>query len=336
VLETSNLARVHGPLPAVRPAMGSYPVTTNGDDGAAPDKGSFVPTAGTRLGIRALDDADLVNLIVLPPVTPAGQLPDDVWPEALAYAKQRRAFLFVDPPPGLPPTEVAAWVSGPAGVTGPAASHAAVYVPRLRQADPLQGGAVGSFAASGAIAGVFARTDTTRGVWKAPAGIEAALAGTLGPSAVLSAADSSILNPQGVNAIRSFGGRGTVLWGSRTLRGADTFADEYKYIPVRRLSLHIQESLDRGTRWAVFEPNDEPLWAQLRLSVAAFLQDLFRRGAFNGSTPRQAYFVKCDAETTTQSDIASGVVNVLVGFAALRPSEFVIVNLQARAGAPPP
>jgi phage tail sheath protein FI len=123
-----------------------------------------------------------------------------------------------------------------------------------------------------------------------------------------------------------------VVWGSRTLRGADQLADEYKYVPVRRTALFLEESLYRGTQWVVFEPNDEPLWAQIRLNIGAFMQSLFRQGAFQGRTPREAYLVKCDRETTTQDDINRGVVNILVGFAPLKPAEFVIIKIQQLAG----
>lgn len=123
-----------------------------------------------------------------------------------------------------------------------------------------------------------------------------------------------------------------MVWGARTLRGADRLADEWKYIPVRRTALFIEESLYRGTQWVVFEPNDEPLWAQIRLNVGAFLHNLFRLGAFQGSTPKDAYFVKCDKETTNQTDINAGIVNVVVGFAPLKPAEFVVIKLQQIAG----
>ena len=114
--------------------------------------------------------------------------------------------------------------------------------------------------------------------------------------------------------------------------GDDHLASEWKYIPVRRTALFIEESLYRGTKWVVFEPNDEPLWAQIRLNVGAFMNNLFRQGAFQGKTPREAYFVKCDKETTTQNDIDLGIVNILVGFAPLKPAEFVIIKLQQIAG----
>ena len=112
----------------------------------------------------------------------------------------------------------------------------------------------------------------------------------------------------------------------------DALASEWKYIPVRRLALHIENSLLRGLQWVVFEPNDEPLWSQIRLNIGAFMQNLFRQGAFQGKTPREAYFVKCDSETTTQNDINAGIVNIIVGFAPLKPAEFVIVKLQQMAG----
>jgi len=123
-----------------------------------------------------------------------------------------------------------------------------------------------------------------------------------------------------------------VVWGARTLDGADVLASEWKYVSVRRLALNIEESLFRGTQWVVFEPNDEPTWAQIRLNLGAFMQNLFRQGAFQGQSPRDAYFVKCDKETTTQDDINRGVVNVVVGFAPLKPAEFVVIKIQQIAG----
>jgi phage tail sheath protein FI len=178
----------------------------------------------------------------------------------------------------------------------------------------------------------MARTDAQRGVWKAPAGIDAAVNGVQGLSVSLTDAENGDLNQLGINCLRSFPVAGRVVWGARTLRGADQLADEYKYVPVRRLALFIEESLYRGTQWVVFEPNDEPLWSQVRLNLGAFMHGLFRQGAFQGTTPRQAYLVKCDRETTTQADINLGVVNILVGFAPLRPAEFVIIRIQQLAG----
>jgi hypothetical protein len=178
----------------------------------------------------------------------------------------------------------------------------------------------------------MARTDAQRGVWKAPAGLDATLNGVPELELALTDGDIGRLNPLGVNCLRAVPAAGRVVWGARTMQGADRLASEWKYIPVRRTALFIEESLFRGTQWVVFEPNDEPLWAQIRLNVGSFLNTLFRQGAFQGATPRDAYFVKCDKETTTQADIDVGVVNIHVGFAPLKPAEFVVIRLQQMAG----
>ena len=176
------------------------------------------------------------------------------------------------------------------------------------------------------VAGLYARTDARRGVWKAPAGIEATLTGVQALDYVLSDPENGVLNPLGLNALRSFPVFGSVAWGARTLRGADALTDEWKYVPVRRIALFIEESLYRGTQFVVFEPNDEPLWAQIRLSIGSFMNNLFRQGAFQGKTPQEAYLVRCDSTTTTQADIDLGIVNIIVGFAPLKPAEFVIIQ----------
>jgi phage tail sheath protein FI len=182
------------------------------------------------------------------------------------------------------------------------------------------------------VAGLYARIDGTRGVWKAPAGTEATLTGVQGLVYKMSDPENGVLNPIGLNCFRTFPVYGNILWGARTLVGADADANQWKYVPVRRIALYIEESLYRGTQWVVFEPNDEPLWAAIRLNVGSFMSDLFRKGAFQGLTPKDAYLVKCDSETTTQSDIDNGIVNILVGFAPLKPAEFVIIQIQQLAG----
>ncbi|UUZ72527.1 hypothetical protein LP415_01995 [Polaromonas sp. P1(28)-8] len=143
--------------------------------------------------------------------------------------------------------------------------------------------------------------------------------------------ENGVMNPKAINTIRVFA-NGIVNWGARTMDGDDGFGSEYKYIPIRRLALYLEESLYRGLKWVVFEPNDEPLWAQIRLNVGAFMNNLFRQGAFQGGTPKDAYFVKCDASTTTQNDRDLGLVNIVVGFAPLKPAEFVVLTLQQMAG----
>jgi uncharacterized protein len=182
------------------------------------------------------------------------------------------------------------------------------------------------------MAGLYARTDSARGVWKAPAGMEASLANVQKLDYKLSDPENGALNPLAINCLRTFTGYGNVAWGARTLYGEDQRGSEWKYVPIRRLALYLEESLYRGTKWVVFEPNDEPLWAQIRLNIGAFMHSLFRQGAFQGKSPRDAYLVKCDAETTTQDDRNRGMVNILVGFAPLKPAEFVIIKIQQMAG----
>jgi len=286
---------------------------------------AFIGSRADRKGIFALEAVDLFNLLCLPGITDPGVLAD-----ADAYCGERRAFLIVDAPPDSqkPPAMVATI----AGTALPKSDHAAVYYPWIDIADPLNAGSLRTTAPCGTIAGLFARIDASRGVWKAPAGTEASLAGVLKAEYPLTDRENGTLNPLGVNCIRVLPVFGPVCWGARTLRGADLLTSEYKYVPVRRLALYLEESLYRGTQWVVFEPNDEPLWAQIRLNVGAFMQTLFRQGAFQGRTPREAYLVKCDKETTTQNDVNNGIVNILVGFAPLKPAEFVIIQIQQLAG----
>jgi hypothetical protein len=212
------------------------------------------------------------------------------------------------------------------------AGSAAAYFPRLKLPDPLNNSQMRTFAPCGVVAGVYAAIDGSRGVWKAPAGIEATLEGVQGLVYKLTDNENGVLNPLGLNCFRNFPVYGLISWGARTIAGADAMASQWKYVPVRRLALFLEESLYRGSKWVVFEPNDEPLWSAIRLNIGSFMQTLFRQGAFQGSTPKDAYFVKCDSETTTQDDINSGVVNIVVGFAPLKPAEFVVLQIQQMAG----
>jgi phage tail sheath protein FI len=286
--------------------------------------GVFIGNRSKRQGLYALDAVPLFNILCLPGVSDPSILSD-----AVAYAVERRAFLIADPEPGQLPDEMLQVISGP---SLPKSDHAAVYYPWVKIADPLKGGKLRSSAPSGTLAGLFARTDAARGVWKAPAGTEATLNGVQDLDYQLSDPENGTLNPVGANCLRILPVFGAVSWGARTLRGADQMASEYKYVPIRRLALFIEQSLYLGTHWAVFEPNDDPLWSQLRLNIGAFMQNLFRQGAFQGRTPGEAYFVKCDKDTTTQNDINLGIVNIVVGFAPLKPAEFVIIKLQQIAG----
>ena len=203
-----------------------------------------------------------------------------------------------------------------------------VYWPHLEVADPIGAGSSATITVppASAVAGLFARTDSRRGVWKAPAGTEATVGGLVGVEWEILDRQQADLNPQGVNAIRLIPGAGTVIWGARTLRPSS----EWRYVPVRRTAMFLRKSIYNGIQWAVFEPNDEELWASLRATIAAFMETQFRNGAFAGTSSREAYFVKVDAETTTEIEQAAGVVNVLVGFAPLRPAEFVVVQLSQK------
>jgi phage tail sheath protein FI len=305
-------------------------------DSDALDDATYLGDPDAKTGIYALKKADLFNMLCIPPDVRDGNTSTSVYQKALAFCVDRRAMLIVDPPgewngAGAITQGNAAALSA-LGLSGDAARNAALFFPRVIESDPARQGQLDTFVPCGIVAGVMARTDTQRGVWKAPAGLDASLNGVQGLATVLTDAENGMLNPLGVNCLRSFPQVGPVVWGSRTLRGADLLADDYKYLPVRRLALYIEESLFRGTQWVVFEPNDEPLWAQIRLNLGAFMQNLFRQGAFQGKTPQEAYFVKCDNSTTTQNDINLGIVNIVVGFAPLKPAEFVVIQLQQMAG----
>jgi hypothetical protein len=249
---------------------------------------------------------------------------------AEAYCEGRRAFMIVDIPQTVPdPPGMQAWMAANDSLRD---KNAAVYFPRTLVPDPLNAFRLRNLAASGTMAGLYSATDASRGVWKAPAGTEVVLRNVPQLAYLETDGENGTLNPLGIDSLRTFPVFGTVSWGARTLDGADLLSSEWKYIPVRRFALFLEESLYRGTKWVVFEPNDEPLWAQIRLNVGAFMHDLFRQGAFQGTTPKEAYLVKCDKETTTQTDIDHGIVNILVGFAPLKPAEFVIIQIQQLAG----
>jgi uncharacterized protein len=352
--QESSLVRVSGTVPSARPDQTvsvksplESPLTFELTFVAAtPDSGSdgspvtAAQVAGTgfrsdKRGLYALEKADLFNLLCIPPLAFTGDVPTALLDEAAAYCRERRAILIVDSSANWTrrQTTISEFSDGTyPGIATPNRINAAIYFPRIRQPNPLHDGQVEEFVPCGAVAGVMARTDAQRGVWKAPAGQDAGLVGAPELSVPLTDLENGDLNPLGINCLRTFPVINRVVWGARTLDGADSRASEWKYIPVRRTALFIEESLYRGTQWVVFEPNDEPLWAQIRLNVGAFLQGLFRQGAFQGRTPREAYFVKCDKDTTTQNDIDKGIVNILVGFAPLKPAEFVVIKIQQIAG----
>ncbi len=306
----SQLVRVSGAMTTTRPAptaipasppsgkMLDFPIAATialNADGDDLETANYIGpgTEDNKEGIYALRKADLFNLLSIPPPTRDGDTDPDVYSNAAKLCVDKRAMLIVDSPFAW--GESAATAAANAigglediGIIGTFARNAALYFPRIRQSDPLRDGQTETFVPSGMIAGIMARTDTNRGVWKAPAGIDASLNGVRGLQVNLSDDENGLLNPLGINCLRSFPVTGRVVWGARTLRGADQFTDEWKYIPVRRTALFIEESLFRGTKWVVFEPNDEPLWAQIRLNVGAFMQNLFRQGRIPGHNTQRS------------------------------------------------
>jgi uncharacterized protein len=281
--------------------------------------GSFETAAVAAVGL--LDLVDLFNLLCVP-----GEITTTTLSTLEQYCEGRMAFLIADSDPGI--TDYTKLASG-SGLSG---ANSAFYFPWVNAPDPLRLNAIQPFPPCGFVAGIYASTDASRGVWKAPAGTDTALVGVSGLTVTLSDAQNGVLNPVAVNCLRTFAVYGSVVWGARTTQGADEVGSQWKYVPVRRLALYLEDTLYRALKWVVFEPNDEPLWSQIRLNVGAFMQTLFRQGAFQGSTPQQAYFVKCDSETTTSTDQNNGVVNIVVGFAPLKPAEFVVIQIQQMAG----
>jgi len=329
-------------LPTTTPGASSAIFLSGGVDGGiiTSPAGYGIPDAGTKSGIYALENADIFNLLSIPPDSTlpdsvlwneTGAMYGGVYPAALAYCKLKGAVLIVDPPADWNSVNSAFTGLSTLGLTADG-DYGAMYFPTLVEPDPLRKGQLDNYSPSGAVCGVIANTDNTRGVWKAPAGIDAGFVGVRGLSVQMTDNENGRLNPVGLNCLRNFPFVGSVVWGSRTLRGADALTDDYKYLQVRRTALYLEQSLYRGLKWVVFEPNDEPLWAQIRLNVQSFMQDLFKKNAFAGTTPKDAFLVKCDSETTTPYDQSIGVVNIVVGFAPLRPAEFVVLQIQQLAG----
>lgn len=302
-----------------------------GEAGPPLQEHHYLGDRAAMTGLHALRKADAFNLVCIPPDSIDGDTAPAVYQAALELCVERRAMLLVDPPAAWndPATLLREGVHAAAalGMDSNAARNAALYVPRLRQPHPSLSGQTLTCVPCGAVAGVIARTDINRGVWKAPAGLEAGVSGTTGLAVALDDAANGVLNPAGVNCLRAFPGKGTVVWGARTLRGADANADDYKYVPVRRTALFLEQSLQRGIAWAAFEANNEPLWAQLRLTVGTFLHALFVQGAFQGMSARDAYFARCDASTQTRAEIDQGLCRVVIGFAPLKPAEFIVLQL---------
>ena len=281
----------------------------------------------------SLDKVSIFNLMVLPGVADNG-----IWSEALAFCERKQAFLILDPP-----VQDSADGEGALNLPKigddiqtsvvPKSTNGALYFPYLQSNDPLTGNIV-ELPPSGFVAGIYSRTDVNRGVWKAPAGLETTVVNTIGvvERGRMTDARQGTLNPLGVNCLRDFPGIGTVVFGARTLVTNNLAFEQWRYVPVRRMALFLEQTLYRNLGWAVFEPNDEPLWVAIRTTIENFMLSLFHQGAFQGNTPSQAFQVKCDSSTTTQQDIDNGIVNIIVAFAPLKPAEFVIIKIAQLAG----
>jgi phage tail sheath protein FI len=316
------------PAPSAFTESGSFPFTYK----SAPDPGWTVISEKAFLPVFAesapLDKVSVFNLLVLPGITESA-----VIAEAVAYCERKRAFLIIDPPKEW---EVDTLTSSSPFALNPAppiSANAAIYFPWLQTTDPITSAPMTS-PPSGFVAGIFAKEDANRGVWKSPAGIETSLLGTTGvaTSGVMTDLQQGVLNDGGVNCLRDFAGAGTVVFGARTVASTDQAYEQWKYVAVRRMALFLEQSLYANLTWAVFEPNAQPLWQALTQEVSAFMLSLFRQGAFAGSEPSTSFVVKCDETTTTPTDIAKGVVNVYVAFAPLEPAEFVVIQIAQLAG----
>jgi len=327
--------------PDIRPERTIQRITVNSE--ARGSNGSILTirefTAGSGLesnreGLWALEKADIFNLLCIPPYSANRDIGADLIATVVDYCEKKRAIFIIDPLSGWSSEELAHNdISDTSNsYPGTQSSNAALYFPRMVKPNPLRNNNDEVFVPCGAVAGIIAATDAHRGIWKAPAGTEAIIKGISGLTVALDNAENESLNRLGVNCIRSFPVQGHLLWGARTLAGADILASEWKYLPVRRTSLYIEESLYRGLQWVVFEPNDETLWSKIRESVTIFMDQLFRQGVFQGASTKDAYFVKCDSQTTTQNDISLGHVSFVVGFAPLKPAEFVILNFRMKVG----
>jgi hypothetical protein len=309
-------------------AFSKTPVNLPGSFSGAYAAGDYLPVFQTN---SSLDNVEIFNLLVVP-----GVADNLVVSAALSFAERKRAFTIVDPAPQATAFQIPGGLlpsidSLMPGV--PLSQNGALYFPYLNSTDPVGGNPM-EVAPSGYVAGIFAATDASRGVWKAPAGIGTSLLGTTGPVAtgLMNDMQQGVLNLDSINCLRSFTGMGTVVYGARTLVAGDQAFAQSKYVPVRRMTLFIEQSLIGSLKWVVFEPNDEPLWLAIKASIEAFLLALFNQQALQGSTPSEAFQVKCDSSTTTPADQQLGIVNIVVGVALLKPAEFVVITISQLAG----
>jgi phage tail sheath protein FI len=276
--------------------------------------------AAVLAGAHLLDAVPIFNLLAVP-----GEADPGLIAQLQAYCAERKAFLIAD---SAADSTFATLQNGPdSRMTGAHAINSAFYFPWLKALDAQQN-VTRPFPPSGFVAGIYAATDAAHGVWQAPAGIGAPVTGASDPVVKLTDAENAVLNPLAVNCIRYFPNFGDVVWGARTLAGSNQPPSDWQYVPVRRLALYIESSVYVGTKWAAFEPNDSRLWSELNRSIGAFMQALFAQGAFKGQSAAETYFIQCDAQNNPPSGGDQGIVNITIGFAPVRPAEFVVIQIQ--------
>jgi phage tail sheath protein FI len=328
----SKLITVQAPLNSSFTAVGQAALQT--PSGVYPTWTTFSVDDFTGVFAQdsSLDKLPVFNLVLIP-----GVADTTIWSEGLAFCERKLAFMIMDPP--VQDTADGFGENLPTifddfqGSIIPKSTNGALYFPYVNCGDPLTGSTF-PLPPSGSVAGLYATTDNNRGVWKAPAGLQTVIQNTIGvvDTGDMTDARQGTLNPIGVDCLRNVPGIGTVIWGARTLVAENTSLQQWEYVPVRRIALFLEQTLRANLTWVVFEPNDEPLWVAIRSSIESFMLSLFQQGAFQGTKPSQAFQVLCDDTTTTQQDIDTGVVNILVAFAPLKPAEFVVIEIAQLAG----
>jgi len=326
--EGSRIVRFKEHGEEVRTVSAGRFLAVGGSDGLPLDASSIIGADGG--GMNALDRTDGFDILYIPPYREDQMMEPSILAAAADRCRANRAILLLDAPRGWSTVDDARnGIEGIRTALGAVAKDAALYFPNLMVPDGP--GQTRSAPPAGAVAGVIVRNDSLRGVWKVPAGTEAVIKGAGETALRLSDGELSFLNTLAINCLRKLPGGRVVIWGGRTLDGADLSTSEWKYLPVRRLYLFIEKSLQKGLEWTMFEANDRPLWSKVRVSVEAFLLALFHKGAFPGTVPRDAFFVRCGNDTTSADELRNGLLNLHVGFAALKPAEFIILRLQLRA-----
>ncbi len=324
----SNLIRVKPDTLDVTkliPEVMDWTDLVGGDDGINLTRSDILGSASQRKGIYALDKVDEFNLLCIPPYLDDDNIDYSIVPQTINYCEKRKAFYIIDSPKD--------WQNKTSVINAitnliPKSSNAGIFFPRLLAPDSLKQNQITSFVPCGAIAGIFARTDSKYGIWKSAAGLNANIVGATGLTVSLTNDEIGELSSNGINCIVSNSAAGIIVWGNRTLEGTINSSSAWKYISIKRMAMYLEKSINDNVQWAVLQQNNESLWAELRLKIDSFMNNLFRQGAFQGKSSQEAYFIKCDQETTTPQDVANGVVNILVGFAPLKPAEFVVFTIQ--------